>query len=241
MRDDKQQEIMTLTELANYLKVAEKTVVRMAREGKIPGTKVASQWRFMRSMVDEWLQKRMQPVTKTNLFQLLKTAPEVVPLSRLVSPDLMIFNIKPGPVNEILEQLIVPLETKGLIDDSQQYLDKLIKREQLHSTAIAPHVAIPHARTPSGTTLKRSALVIGICPEGTDFGADDEEPTHIFILICSADEVIHLRLLGKISRLLYKKKIIGRLQECTNSEQVIGLLAETEWKLALKQDEDVAS
>ncbi len=31
------QEIMTLTDLANYLKVAEKTVVRMAREGKIPG------------------------------------------------------------------------------------------------------------------------------------------------------------------------------------------------------------
>jgi len=43
MSTQKQQEIMTLAELANYLKVAEKTVVRMAREGKIPGTKVASQ------------------------------------------------------------------------------------------------------------------------------------------------------------------------------------------------------
>ena len=81
----------------------------MAREGKIPGTKVACQWRFMRSMVDEWLEKRMQPVTRTNLFELLKTAPEVVPLSRLVSPDLMIFNVSPGPVSKVLEQLIKPL------------------------------------------------------------------------------------------------------------------------------------
>ena len=71
MSNETPQEIMTLAELANYLKVAEKTVVRMAREGKIPGTKVASQWRFMRSMVDEWMQDRMQPVTRTNLFQLL--------------------------------------------------------------------------------------------------------------------------------------------------------------------------
>lgn len=225
---------MTLGELANYLKVAEKTVVRMAREGKIPGTKVASQWRFMRSMVDEWLQKRMQPVTRTNLFQLLHSAPEVVPLSRLVTPELMIFNIKPGPVPKVLEQLITPLEEQGLIEDSKQYLDLLIQREELHSTAIAKHVAIPHARSPAGTGLKRSALVVGLCPEGTDFGADDKDKTHIFILICSADEVIHLRLLAKISRLLSRKEIISRLENCGNSEQVIALLAETEWELALQ-------
>ncbi len=229
-------EIMTLAELANYLKVAEKTVVRMAREGKIPGTKVASQWRFMRSLVDEWLEKRMQPVTRTNLFHLLKTAPEVVPLSRLVSPDLMMFNIKPGPVPKVLEQLIKPLEKKGLVEDRKQYLNMLIKREELHSTAIAPHVAIPHARTPAGTTLKQSALVVGICPEGTEFGSEDETDTNIFILICSEDEVVHLRLLAKISRLLGKKRSIDRMKKCTNSEQVIGLLAEAEWELALKND-----
>lgn len=110
-------EIMTLTELANYLKVAEKTVVRMAREGKIPGTKVASQWRFMRSMVDQWLENRMQNVHTDNMFELLKMAPEVVPVSRLVAPDLMIFDIKPGSVPEVLEQLILPLEKDGMVDD----------------------------------------------------------------------------------------------------------------------------
>lgn len=228
---------MTLAELANYLKVAEKTVVRMAREGKIPGTKVASQWRFMRSMVDEWLQKRMQPVTRTNLFELLKHAPEVVPVSRLVSPDLMLFDVKPGPMPKVLEQLILPLEKKGLIEDRKLYLDLLIKREQLHSTAIAPHVAIPHARTPSDCNLKKSALVVGISPEGVDFGADDKEKTHVFLLICSEDEVVHLRLLAKISRLLSRKVMIKRLMTCTNSEQVIALLAEAEWEVALKKED----
>lgn len=228
---------MTLAELANYLKVAEKTVVRMARDGKIPGTKVASQWRFMRSMVDEWLQKRMQPVTQTNLFELLKHAPEVVPVSRLVSPELMSFDIKPGPVPKVLEQLIKPLENQGMIEDRKHYLDLLIKREQLHSTAIAPHVAIPHARTPSDASLRKSALVVGICPDGVDFGADDKQKTHVFILICSEDEVVHLRLLAKISRLLAKKSIIKRLITCENSEQVIALLAEAEWEVALNREE----
>ena len=237
MSADRPQEIMTLAELANYLKVAEKTVVRMAREGKIPATKVASQWRFMRSMVDGWLEKRMQPVTPTNLFELLKHAPEVVPVSRLVAPELMIFDIKPGPVPKVLEQLIKPLEKNGIVEDSKQYLKMLIKREELHSTAIAPHVAIPHARSPASSTLKTSALVVGICPDGVAFGAGDEEKTNVFLLICSEDDVVHLRLLAKISRLLAQKNIIKRLRTSTNSEQVIGLLAEAEWEIALNTAE----
>lgn len=232
------QEIMTLAELANYLKVAEKTVVRMAREGKIPGTKVASQWRFMRSMVDHWLENRMQPVNPTNLFELLKMAPEVVPVSRLVSPELMLFDIKPGSVSEVLTQLTAPLQTYDLVEDSGAYLQMLVDREDLHSTAIAPHVAIPHARTPANAQLKQSALVVGICPEGTDFGATDKKKTKVFLLICSEDDMVHLRLLAKISKLLSKPKVIDRLMKCTSSEQVIALLAETEWKLALKQEED---
>jgi PTS system nitrogen regulatory IIA component len=229
------QEIMTLAELANYLKVAEKTVVRMAREGKIPGTKVASQWRFMRSMVDQWLENRMQQVNTDNMFELMKMAPEVVPVSRLVSPDLMMFDIKPGSIPEVLEQLASPLQSQGMVDNSKKYLQLLIERENLHSTAIAPHVAIPHARTPADSTLKQSALIVGICPEGTDFGADDKLNTHVFLLICSEDDMVHLRLLAKISKLLSRPKVIDRLSQCTSSEQVIGLLAETEWKLAIKQ------
>ncbi|PIQ90302.1 MAG: MerR family transcriptional regulator, partial [Candidatus Omnitrophica bacterium CG11_big_fil_rev_8_21_14_0_20_41_12] len=37
--------IMTTRELANYIKLNEKTIIRMAQNGKIPGVKVGSQWR----------------------------------------------------------------------------------------------------------------------------------------------------------------------------------------------------
>jgi mannitol/fructose-specific phosphotransferase system IIA component (Ntr-type) len=99
-------------------------------------------------------------------------------------------------------------------------------------------VAIPHARSPASSTLNQSALIVGLCPEGTDFGADDNEKTHVFLLICSEDDMVHLRLLGKISKLLSKPKVIERLKKCTSSEQVIALLAETEWKIALKNAEE---
>ena len=47
--------IMTLEEVAKYLRVHKSTVYRMAREGTIPSTKVANQWRFKKARIDEWL------------------------------------------------------------------------------------------------------------------------------------------------------------------------------------------
>ena len=47
--------IMTLEEVAEYLRVHKSTIYRMAREGSIPSSKVANQWRFRKARSDEWL------------------------------------------------------------------------------------------------------------------------------------------------------------------------------------------
>jgi len=50
-------QLMTLREVADYLRVTEKTIYRLLRRGKIPATKVGNQWRFDKTLVDEWLQR----------------------------------------------------------------------------------------------------------------------------------------------------------------------------------------
>lgn len=49
------EEIMTLKEVAEYLKLAEKTVYRLAAEGKIPGFKVGGSWRFRKVAIEDWI------------------------------------------------------------------------------------------------------------------------------------------------------------------------------------------
>jgi excisionase family DNA binding protein len=51
-------ELMTLHEVAKYLRVTTKTVSRMLQSGKIPATKVGRQWRFNKSSIQEWLNKK---------------------------------------------------------------------------------------------------------------------------------------------------------------------------------------
>jgi len=51
-------EILTLKEVAEYLKLAEKTAYRLAAEGKLPGFKVGGSWRFKREDIEKWIEQR---------------------------------------------------------------------------------------------------------------------------------------------------------------------------------------
>ncbi|MCM8854637.1 MAG: helix-turn-helix domain-containing protein [Candidatus Thiodiazotropha sp.] len=51
-------EILTLKEVADYLKLAEKTAYRLAADGKLPGFKVGGGWRFKREDVSTWIEEQ---------------------------------------------------------------------------------------------------------------------------------------------------------------------------------------
>ena len=52
------QELMTLEEVANHLRVNEKTIYRMLNEGDIPAMKIGHLWRFKVSEIDDWLDRK---------------------------------------------------------------------------------------------------------------------------------------------------------------------------------------
>lgn len=50
-------EILTLKEVADFLKVTERTIYRLAAARKIPAFKVGGVWRFSRAEIDGWIQR----------------------------------------------------------------------------------------------------------------------------------------------------------------------------------------
>ncbi len=48
-------DIMTLEEVAAYLKVKPQTIYTWAQEKKIPAAKLGKEWRFKKSIIDEWI------------------------------------------------------------------------------------------------------------------------------------------------------------------------------------------
>ncbi|MDK9358403.1 helix-turn-helix domain-containing protein [Lelliottia sp. V106_10] len=50
-------QILTLKEVASYLKLAEKTAYRLASESKLPGFKVGGSWRFRKDDLEKWIEQ----------------------------------------------------------------------------------------------------------------------------------------------------------------------------------------
>jgi excisionase family DNA binding protein len=53
-------QILTLKEVAAYLKLAEKTAYKLAAEGKLPGFKVGGSWRFRQADIERWIEDKMK-------------------------------------------------------------------------------------------------------------------------------------------------------------------------------------
>lgn len=56
-------ELLTLEELADYLKISKHTLYKMVEKGKLPALKIANQWRFKKEDINKWVEKQR----KTNL------------------------------------------------------------------------------------------------------------------------------------------------------------------------------
>ncbi len=54
-------DIMTLGEVAQYLRLGERTIYKLVRDGEIPGRKIGRAWRFSRQKLDLWLEEGRYP------------------------------------------------------------------------------------------------------------------------------------------------------------------------------------
>ena len=56
MSDD---EILTLEEIAKYLRVSERTIYDCVQKGEIPAGKIRASWRFKKSEIDKWVNEKL--------------------------------------------------------------------------------------------------------------------------------------------------------------------------------------
>jgi PTS system nitrogen regulatory IIA component len=216
--------IMTLAEMADYLKVARRSLTKMAECGDIPATKVASQWRFMRSVVDDWLITRMKALPDRELENLIDSEKLPVPLSALLRPELIRLDVEDVGVQRILRLLTDLLVRQNLLDSPQDFVEKLVEREEMVSTAIFPGIAIPHARKPEQCPVSEPRLVIGVSPGGADFNSLDGRPTHLFCLICANQVILHLKIIAELALVFRRPNLIERVTNAADPEQVLEIL-----------------
>ena len=215
MEDD----ILTIEEVAKYLRVSERTVYDWAQKGEIPAGKIGTVWRFKKSEIEKWVNERLSSNIKKE-----ENNPEVI-VKNILSPDRIVF-INHTTKRDALVELANNLSTAPQVKYSDELVTEILKREELMSTAIGRGIAIPHVRLSSVTDLVMS---VGICKKDRiDYQSIDEIPVRILIMIAAAynQHTYYLQTLSFFSSKLKEKALRDKLLDASTPEEAYALLTQ---------------
>ena len=215
MEDD----ILTIEEVAKYLRVSERTVYDWAQKGEIPAGKIGTVWRFKKSEIEKWVNERLSSNIKKE-----ENNPEVI-VKNILSPDRIVF-INHTTKRDALVELANNLSTAPQVKYSDELVTEILKREELMSTAIGRGIALPHVRLSSVTDLVMS---VGICKKDIiDYQSIDEIPVRILIMIAAAynQHTYYLQTLSFFSSKLKEKALRDKLLDASTPEEAYALLTQ---------------
>lgn len=143
--------------------------------------------------------------------------------SSLLIEQFIILPMRATDRSSAVQELLLPLAQNHIIVSCEECLESILKRERRMSTGVGKGVALPHGLSDS---VKEVAMVMGISLEGIDFKAVDGALCHIFVLLISpaSEPAKHLKLLGRITKLLSDGKLRSALMEARTPEEVLETL-----------------
>lgn len=188
---------LSLSEIARCLNVAEPTLERWIRQGRIPVHRSGGEYRFNLSVLERWAESHHMRFD----LSASSDAPADTPTSGLVAamtrggvhPDV------PGDtVTGVLKNAVARL-TMLPVDLRDELYDRLVRRERLTSTGIGRGVAIPHPRSPLTEAPGLPLIATCYLRQPVDFKAVDDRPVEILFILLSDSIDGHLSLLSRLA------------------------------------------
>ncbi|HPR82534.1 MAG TPA: PTS sugar transporter subunit IIA [Pontiellaceae bacterium] len=204
-------EIMTIEEVASYLRVSERTVYDWAQKGQLPGGKLGTAWRFKRSDIEGWVNRCIGSSAAP-----APVAPGLETLSRILSPERVVF-FDANEKTAALKTLCAALGTSPLIHNEAELEQAIFKREELMSTGIGFGVGVPHVRLASVDDL---VMALGIARQPLeDYSSLDEIPVQIVCMVAASgtQHPQYIRALSAISSRLKDQSMRKALIEAKNA------------------------
>ena len=213
-----QDDILTIEEVAKYLRVSERTVYDWAQKGEIPAGKIGTVWRFKKQEIENWVNARLSSQSQ-------KPA-ETVQLKNILSVDRITF-ISQSSKRDALVELSEVLANAPQIKNAQELTQEILKREELMSTAIGKGIAIPHVRLSSVTDL---VMAVGICKTpSSDYQTIDDEPVKLLFMIAAAynQHSYYLKTISQFSSKFKDTALLNSIYLAKTEQEVFDLLAES--------------
>ncbi|MDR3284812.1 MAG: PTS sugar transporter subunit IIA [Treponema sp.] len=210
-------DILTIEEVAQYLRVSERTVYEWAQKGDIPSGKIGTVWRFKKSEIERWVNERLSVKSK------IVANGNMVKVKNILSPERIVF-LRHSTKHDALVELSHILANAPQIKNSQELTEEIVRREELMSTALGRGIAIPHVRLSSVTDL---VVAVGVSKvDIIDFQTIDDIPVRLLIMIAAAynQHSYYLQTLSFFSARIRNQELREALLNAKTTEEVYALL-----------------
>lgn len=244
--------IYTLKELAEYLKLNERSIQRMIKTGQIEGKKIGGQWRFSGSQIDRLFFPEKKITSDEAIdFSALTQSTLKIPISRLINEERIILDMKATDMESAITELTPSQVFNSLVLDIDGLRQKCLDREKLLNTGVGNGIAIPHTRDTISTLSSSGCVVIGRSKAGIKYSKVfeeedgktiestpvDKKPIHLFFLIIAQNIQLHLHMMGKIAILARDKDFIKLCKSTEDPKEIIRAIMAIERHEILNKDE----
>ncbi|MDA3900017.1 MAG: PTS sugar transporter subunit IIA [Spirochaetes bacterium] len=211
--------IMTIEEIAKYIKVSERTVLEWAQKGDIPAGKLGNVWRFQKREIDQWISNKLaKRESKEKVIRDLK---------HLLAPERVMIT-EYSTKRDILTALINNLSSAPQIKEPKSLEKAIWDREALMSTGIGLGIGIPHVRIYAVSDIAVSVAVNR--NNIIDYPALDNVPVRIVFMLAAAynQHAEYLKVLASISNLLKDESFRKNLLAAKDEQQIYTMLTQGE-------------
>ena len=235
------EEDFDIESLAKYLHIDAPQVAKMADRGKLPGRRIAGQWRFSPAEIHHWLENRIGVSDEDELIEVegvLQRAGDhdvqptgEISISRLLPLEAIAIPLEARTRNSVITAMTELAAGTGQLWDPEKLAEAVRARENLHPTALDNGVALLHPRRPMPTILAEACLALGRTHTGIPFGGSRGTLTDIYFLICSTNDRDHLRTLARLSRLIGDSQVLAGLRGAADARAAHEILTCAETRL----------
>ncbi len=233
-----------VSSLARYLHLSPQQVTKLAERGKLPGRKVAGEWRFAKPDIHHWFENRIGLSGESELLEVEHVLQHSA--SAANEDDIRIADMLPvGAIavplaartrNSVIDAMVELAAQTGWLWDTEEMAKAVKAREDIHPTALENGVALLHPRRPLVKILAQPFLALGCTTTGIPFGGA-APMSDVFFLICSTDDRVHLRTLARLSRILALPGFLNALHQVSSPAEAHELIATTEEGLEQRKAE----
>lgn len=223
-------DLFTPKQLAEYLQLSPRTVYRLLERNELPGFRVGGQWRFRKSEVDYWLDRRLHQLGTAELRELETDAEGDAPppMANLLDQRNVVFGLPGGNqasvVRAFVARLVFPEHA-----DQELLVQRILEREAMCSTALPDGVALLQTpRIRPRVLAAHDFLAVGRLEAPLPFGAIDGSLTDTLVLVLARSERTHLLLLAKMARLFREPGFIHQLRNAATASEILDLIHTSE-------------